>query len=74
MTNKILLFLIACCFIGIILSCLATVPSFGGIAHVEIPSDEIEIEFIPTHSLYQKRCIQENTLVYCANLLSLNGQ
>ena len=47
MTNKILLFLIACCFIGVLMSCLATVPSFGAVAHVEIPSDEIEITFQP---------------------------
>jgi hypothetical protein len=47
MTNKILLFLISCSFIGIIMACLATVPSFGAIAHVEIPSDEIEITFEP---------------------------
>jgi hypothetical protein len=46
MTNKLLLFLIACCFIGITMACLATVPSFGAIAHVEIPTNEIEILFI----------------------------
>ena len=46
MTNKILLFLIACCFIGVLMSCLATVPSFGAVAHVEIPTNEIEILFI----------------------------
>jgi len=46
MTNKILLVLIALCFIGIIMSCLATVPSYGSVAHVKIPSNEIEIEFI----------------------------
>ena len=74
MTNKILLVLIALCFVGIIMACLATIPSYGSVARVEIPSNEIEIEFIPTHSLYQKRCIKDDTLVYCANLLSLNGQ
>ena len=74
MTNKILLVLIALCFIGIIMACLATVPSYGSVGHVKIPSNEIEIEFIPTHSLYQKRCMNEDTLVYCANLHSLNGQ
>ena len=46
MTNKILLLLIALSFIGIIMACLATVPSYGGIAHVEIPSNEIEILFV----------------------------
>ena len=48
MTNKILLFLITCCFIGIILSCLATKPSFGlPSATVSIPHNEIEITFDP---------------------------
>ena len=46
MTNKILLVLIALCFIGIIMACLATVPSYGSVAHVEIPSNEIEILFV----------------------------
>ena len=34
---------------------------------VSIPTAEIEIDFIPTHSLYQKRCLVEGELVYCAN-------
>ncbi len=46
MTNKILLILIALCFIGIIMACLATVPTYGGVAQVEIPTSEIEILFI----------------------------
>ena len=50
MTNKILLFLIACCFIGIIMACLATDVSFGStiIGFVDVPTSEIEIEFVPT--------------------------
>tara|TARA_R100000030_G_scaffold82452_1_gene65253 strand:+ start:860 stop:1066 length:207 start_codon:yes stop_codon:yes gene_type:complete len=53
MTNNILLFLIACCFIGIIFACLATDVSFGSteIAFVEVPMSEIEIEFVPTTSI-----------------------
>ena len=48
MINKILLFLMACCVIGIILACLATVPSFSSpIVNVTIPHDEIEITFDP---------------------------
>ena len=48
MINKILLFLMACCVIGIILACLATVPSFSSpIVNVTIPQDEIEITFDP---------------------------
>ena len=33
---------------------------------VSIPSSEIEVDFVPTHSLYQKRCLVEGELVYCA--------
>ena len=46
MTNNILLFLIALCVIGIAMACLATVPSYGGVAQIEIPTNEIEIIFI----------------------------
>ena len=51
MTNNILLSLITLCFIGFVLSCLATAkPSFGSssVARVEIPTSKIEIEFVPT--------------------------
>ena len=34
---------------------------------ISIPTAEIEIDFVPTHSLYQKRCLVEGELVYCAN-------
>jgi hypothetical protein len=34
---------------------------------ISIPSNEIEVDFVPTHSLYQKRCVVNGTLVYCAN-------
>ena len=34
---------------------------------VSIPSSEVEVDFIPTHSLYQKRCLVEGELVYCAD-------
>ena len=56
MTNKLLLLLIALSFIGIIMACLATVPSYGSVAHVEIPSDEIEIEFIPSNEPQNVSC------------------
>ena len=52
MTNNIILSLIFLSFIGVVLSCLATVqPSYGYNAIdalVEIPTSEIEIEFVPT--------------------------
>ena len=34
---------------------------------ISTPSSEIEVDFVPTHSLYQKRCVVNDTLVYCAN-------
>ena len=51
MTNNILLTLITLCIIGIIMACLASVPpSFGStsMALVDVPMNEIEIEFVPT--------------------------
>ena len=54
MINKLLLFLMTCCVIGIIFACLATVPSFGlPLANVTIPHNEIEITFDP----YQEEII-----------------
>jgi hypothetical protein len=48
MTNNILLILIILSFIGFLMACLATDVSFAApIAHVEIPTSEIEITFIP---------------------------
>ena len=40
-------------------------------AHVEIAAADVEIEFVPTHSLYQKRCIVDGELVYCADTAAL---
>ena len=34
---------------------------------VSVPLAEIEVDFVPTHSLYQKRCLVNGELVYCAN-------
>ena len=66
MTNKILLFLIALSFIGVLLSCLATAKTFP-IASVTVDNELIEIEFVPTHSSYQKRCLVDGELMYCAS-------
>lgn len=35
------------------------------VANVSIDHEDVEIKFVPTHSLYQKRCIREDVLVYC---------
>ena len=54
MTNNILLFFIALSFIGFLMACLATTPSFGqSLGNVTIPHDEIEITFDP----YQEEII-----------------
>ncbi len=66
MTNNILLTLIALSFIGFLASCLATAKTFP-IPSVTVDTELIEIEFVPTHSLYQKRCLVDGELVYCAS-------
>ena len=38
---------------------------------ISIPANEIEVDFVPTHSLYQKRCIVGGELVYCADTAAL---
>ena len=66
MTNNILLTLIALSFIGFLASCLATAKTFP-MPTVTVESELIEIEFVPTHSQYQKRCLVNGELVYCAS-------
>ena len=66
MTNKLLLSGIALSFVGIILSCLATVKTFPQ-GSVIADSESVEIDFVPTHSLYQKRCLVDGELVYCVS-------
>lgn len=70
MTNKLLLIAIILSFIGIILSCLATDVEFP-VGVVTVDTELVEIEFVPTHSLYQKRCLVDGELVYCADTGSL---
>ena len=66
MTNKLLLSGIALSFVGIILSCLATVKTFPQ-GSVIADSESVEIDFVPTHSLYQKRCLVDGEFVYCVS-------
>lgn len=70
MTNNILLSLIILCLVGIIMACLATDVEFP-VGVVTVDTELVEIEFVPTHSLYQKRCLVEGELVYCADTGSL---
>lgn len=65
MTDKLLLASLFLCFVGF---CCSGSPSIAVPASVTIPSDEIEIFFIPTNTMYQKRCIDETqNLVYCVD-------
>jgi len=70
MTNTILKILILASFLGVLFSCLATAKSFPK-ATVIADFDNVEIEFVPTHSLYQKRCLVDGELMYCADTGSL---
>ena len=66
MTNKLLLSGIALSFVGIILSCLATVKTVPQ-GTVTIDHNDVQVSFLPTNSLYQKRCLTQLGMVYCAD-------
>ena len=66
MTNKLLLIGIILSFIGIILSCLATVKTFPQ-GTVTVDHNDVQVSFLPTNSLYQKRCLTQLGMVYCAD-------
>ena len=34
---------------------------------VQAVHEDVEVAFVPTHSLYQKRCVVNDELVYCAD-------
>jgi len=70
MTNTILKTLILASFLGVLFSCLATKKTFPE-ATVIADSDNVEMQFVPTHSLYQKRCLVDDELVYCASVNAL---
>jgi len=70
MTNTILKILILASFLGVLFSCLATAKSHPK-ASVIADTDNVEIQFVPTHSLYQKRCLVDGELMYCADTGSL---
>ena len=69
MTNTILKTLILASFLGVLFSCLATVKTYPYEldCNVSIDHDNVEIDFVPTHSLYQKRCLVNGEYVYCAS-------
>lgn len=66
MTDKLLITSIFLCFVGF---CCSGSSSQTVQASVTIPSDEIEVSFVPTNTMYQKRCIDETqNLVYCVDV------
>tara|TARA_R100001509_G_C4863601_1_gene214270 strand:+ start:460 stop:729 length:270 start_codon:yes stop_codon:yes gene_type:complete len=70
MTNNFILAGIALSFVGIVLSCLATAKPVTQGA-VTVDHDNVEVSFLPTHALYQKRCLTQLGMVYCADTGSL---
>ena len=67
MTNKLLLIGIILSFIGVVLSCLATAQTYPQGTVMVDPHEVIEVSFLPTDSLYQKRCLTQLGMVYCAD-------
>lgn len=67
MTNTILKTLILASFLGVIFSCLATVRTTPKGTVMVDPHDVVEVSFLPTNSLYQKRCLTQLGMVYCAD-------
>ena len=67
MTNTILKTLILACLVGVVLSCLATSKTIPQGTVMVDPHDVVEVSFLPTNSLYQKRCLTQLGLVYCAD-------
>ena len=70
MTNTILKTLILASFVGVLLSCLATEKTFPQ-GTVTIDHNDVQVSFLPTNSLYQKRCLTQLGMVYCADTASL---
>ena len=67
MTNTILKTLILASFVGVLLSCLATTKTTPKGTVMVDPHEVIEVSFLPTNSLYQKRCLTQLGMVYCAD-------
>ena len=63
--NNFLLSMIVVTFIGFVFSASSSVPPKTGT--VTVDHDNVEVSFLPTHALYQKRCIVDGQLVYCVS-------
>ena len=70
MTNTILKTLILASFVGVILSCIATAKTVPQ-GTVTIDHNDVQVSFLPTNSLYQKRCLTQLGMVYCADTACL---
>ena len=62
-----LITLIRASFVGVLLSCLATTKTTPKGTVMVDPHEVIEVSFLPTNSLYQKRCLTQLGMVYCAD-------
>ena len=70
MINKILFALSLVSFVALTASFAPQVEVLPP-AIVTVDTELVEIEFVPSHSLYQKRCLVDGELVYCADTGSL---
>ena len=67
--NTFLLSMIIISFIGFVCSASSSVPPKQGT--VTIDHNDVQVSFLPTNSLYQKRCLTQLGMVYCADTACL---
>ena len=67
--NTFLLSMIIISFFGFVCSTTSSVPQKQGT--VTIDHNDVQVSFLPTNSLYQKRCLTQLGMVYCADTASL---
>ena len=67
--NTFLISMIIAAFIGFVFSITPLTSSKQGT--VTIDHDNVEVSFLPTNSLYQKRCLMQLGMVYCADTACL---
>lgn len=63
--NTFLISMIIAAFIGFVFSATPLTSSKQGT--VTVDHDDVQISFLPTNSLYQKRCLTKLGMVYCAD-------
>ena len=67
--NTFILSMIITSFIGFVFSATSSVPPKQ--ATVTIDHNDVQVSFLPTNSLYQKRCLTQLGMVYCADTACL---